>query len=168
MSSRFAVQSAKMSVCVQPPLAVTQDQFVLDSLGTSNTPVSPFHSCFFLHFTDMYDVWPDLVNWHTAFKMSARFKKEMTVIDSRPQSLGKKSVLTIQVKQVNTSAQRCFTLWCHDGGRHGGRDGARGWYVIHTLYKLHPSLFISAPICLAWVSGEHCISPVIDLWQIKG
>lgn len=33
VSSRFAVQNAKTSVCVQPPLAVTQDQFALDSLG---------------------------------------------------------------------------------------------------------------------------------------
>uniref|UniRef100_A0AAR2LKP5 Bardet-Biedl syndrome 9 n=1 Tax=Pygocentrus nattereri TaxID=42514 RepID=A0AAR2LKP5_PYGNA len=33
VSCRSALQSPKLSVCVQPPLAVTQDQFVLDSLG---------------------------------------------------------------------------------------------------------------------------------------
>lgn len=34
--SRNGVQSPKMTVCVQPPLAVSQDQFVLDSLGPSS------------------------------------------------------------------------------------------------------------------------------------
>ncbi|XP_035384653.1 protein PTHB1 isoform X2 [Electrophorus electricus] len=34
VSSRSAVQSPKMSVCVQPPLMATQDQFVLESLGS--------------------------------------------------------------------------------------------------------------------------------------
>ncbi|XP_076136342.1 protein PTHB1 [Alosa pseudoharengus] len=33
VKSRNAVQSPKITVCVQPPLAVSQDQFVLDSLG---------------------------------------------------------------------------------------------------------------------------------------
>ncbi|KAK1790886.1 hypothetical protein P4O66_014050, partial [Electrophorus voltai] len=33
VSSRSAVQSPRMSVCVQPPLMATQDQFVLESLG---------------------------------------------------------------------------------------------------------------------------------------
>ncbi|XP_060761668.1 protein PTHB1 isoform X2 [Neoarius graeffei] len=42
VSSRFAVQSAKMSVCVQPPLAVTQDQFVFDSLGSGSQVVVAF------------------------------------------------------------------------------------------------------------------------------
>src|SRR4029434_1758220 len=31
--SRSVVQNPKMTVCVQPPLAVSQDQFGLDSLG---------------------------------------------------------------------------------------------------------------------------------------
>lgn len=30
---RSAVQSPKLTVCVQPPLAVTQEQFALDSMG---------------------------------------------------------------------------------------------------------------------------------------
>ncbi|XP_016375732.1 protein PTHB1 [Sinocyclocheilus rhinocerous] len=34
IKSRSAVQSPKVTVCVQPPLAVTQDQFVLDSMGS--------------------------------------------------------------------------------------------------------------------------------------
>lgn len=34
ITSRTAVQSPKVTVCVQPPLAVTQDQFVLDSMGS--------------------------------------------------------------------------------------------------------------------------------------
>ncbi|RXN22946.1 PTHB1 isoform X2 [Labeo rohita] len=34
IKSRSAVQSPKMTVCVQPPLAVTQDQFVLESMGS--------------------------------------------------------------------------------------------------------------------------------------
>ncbi len=33
IKSRSEVKSPKMTVCVQPPLAVTQDQFVLDSMG---------------------------------------------------------------------------------------------------------------------------------------
>ncbi|KTF97006.1 hypothetical protein cypCar_00044934, partial [Cyprinus carpio] len=38
IKSRSAVQSPKMTVCVQPPLAVTQDQFVLDSMGMAVFP----------------------------------------------------------------------------------------------------------------------------------
>ncbi|XP_067305516.1 protein PTHB1 isoform X2 [Pseudorasbora parva] len=34
IASRTAVLSPKLTVCVQPPLAVTQDQFVLDSMGS--------------------------------------------------------------------------------------------------------------------------------------
>lgn len=52
----------------------------------------------------------------------------MTVIDSRPQSLGKKKKkpVLIQVKQVDTSVLSCSTPpWCRDGGGHSG-DGARG------------------------------------------
>ncbi|ROL43071.1 Protein PTHB1 [Anabarilius grahami] len=40
--SRTAVQSPKMTVCVQPPLAVTQDQFVLDSMGSGCESVVRF------------------------------------------------------------------------------------------------------------------------------
>uniref|UniRef100_A0A3B1IVI9 Bardet-Biedl syndrome 9 n=1 Tax=Astyanax mexicanus TaxID=7994 RepID=A0A3B1IVI9_ASTMX len=42
ISSHSTVQSPKMSVCVQPPLAVTQDQFVLDSLGSGSQQVVTF------------------------------------------------------------------------------------------------------------------------------
>uniref|UniRef100_A0A672RFV6 Bardet-Biedl syndrome 9 n=1 Tax=Sinocyclocheilus grahami TaxID=75366 RepID=A0A672RFV6_SINGR len=38
IKSRSAVQSPKVTVCVQPPLAVTQDQFVLDSMGMAVFP----------------------------------------------------------------------------------------------------------------------------------
>ncbi|XP_046732118.1 protein PTHB1 isoform X1 [Silurus meridionalis] len=51
VSSRFAVQSAKMSVCVQPPLAVTQDQFVLDSLGSGSQVVVAFSAFLNGHYT---------------------------------------------------------------------------------------------------------------------
>ncbi|XP_062394267.1 protein PTHB1 [Sardina pilchardus] len=42
VKSRNAVQSPKMTVCVQPPLAVSQDQFVLDSLGAGAQTVVTF------------------------------------------------------------------------------------------------------------------------------
>ncbi|XP_053083687.1 protein PTHB1 isoform X2 [Pangasianodon hypophthalmus] len=51
VSSRFAVQSAKMSVCVHPPLAVTQDQFVLDSLGSGSQVVVAFSAFLNGHYT---------------------------------------------------------------------------------------------------------------------
>ncbi|XP_053506907.1 protein PTHB1 isoform X1 [Ictalurus furcatus] len=51
VSSRFAVQSAKMSVCVQPPLAVTQDQFALDSLGSGSQVVVAFSAFLNGHYT---------------------------------------------------------------------------------------------------------------------
>lgn len=71
VSSRFAVQSAKMSVCVQPPLAVTQDQFALDSLGTFARLSIPFLLLFCVSVTRM--MYDRSVNRRTAFKMSARF-----------------------------------------------------------------------------------------------
>ncbi|XP_018612680.2 protein PTHB1 isoform X1 [Scleropages formosus] len=37
VKSRLTVQSPKLNVCVQPPLAVTQEQFVLDSMGPGST-----------------------------------------------------------------------------------------------------------------------------------
>ncbi|KAK7157146.1 hypothetical protein R3I93_008577 [Phoxinus phoxinus] len=42
IKSRSAVASPKMTVCVQPPLAVTQDQFVLDSMGSGSESVVRF------------------------------------------------------------------------------------------------------------------------------
>ncbi|XP_064199426.1 protein PTHB1 isoform X1 [Anguilla rostrata] len=39
---RSAVQSPKLTVCVQPPLAVTQEQFVLDSMGAGATTTVMF------------------------------------------------------------------------------------------------------------------------------
>lgn len=75
VSSRFPAQSAKISVCVQPPLAVTQDQFILDSLGTFSRLSLPFPSLFFWHFSDAYDVWPVSLNRRQAVKTSARFLK---------------------------------------------------------------------------------------------
>uniref|UniRef100_A0A8C9SS99 Bardet-Biedl syndrome 9 n=1 Tax=Scleropages formosus TaxID=113540 RepID=A0A8C9SS99_SCLFO len=37
LQCRLTVQSPKLNVCVQPPLAVTQEQFVLDSMGPGST-----------------------------------------------------------------------------------------------------------------------------------
>ncbi|KAL4657494.1 protein PTHB1 [Arapaima gigas] len=37
VKSRLAVQNPKLNVCVQPPLTVTQEQFVLDSMGPGST-----------------------------------------------------------------------------------------------------------------------------------
>ncbi|XP_072524560.1 protein PTHB1 isoform X2 [Salminus brasiliensis] len=51
VSSRSAVQSPKMSVCVQPPLTVTQDQFVLDSLGSGSQLVVTFSAFLNGHYT---------------------------------------------------------------------------------------------------------------------
>ncbi|XP_066512648.1 protein PTHB1-like [Hoplias malabaricus] len=42
VSSRLAVENPKMSVCVQPPLAVSQDQFVLESIGSGSQVVVTF------------------------------------------------------------------------------------------------------------------------------
>ncbi|XP_028837430.1 protein PTHB1 isoform X2 [Denticeps clupeoides] len=42
VKSRSAVQNPKMTVCVQPPLAVTQEQFVLDSLCAGSQVVVAF------------------------------------------------------------------------------------------------------------------------------
>ncbi|XP_073781881.1 protein PTHB1 isoform X4 [Danio rerio] len=42
IKSRAVVQNPKMTVCVQPPLAVTQDQFVLDSMGSGSELVVSF------------------------------------------------------------------------------------------------------------------------------
>lgn len=39
MKASCVVQSSKLTVGVQPPLAVTQDQFVLEPMGQSVTPV---------------------------------------------------------------------------------------------------------------------------------
>ncbi|XP_047662137.1 protein PTHB1 isoform X3 [Tachysurus fulvidraco] len=49
--SRFAVQNAKLRVCVQPPLAVTQDQFVLDSLGIGSQVAVAFSAFLNGHYT---------------------------------------------------------------------------------------------------------------------
>ncbi|KAM9439745.1 protein PTHB1 isoform 1-T1 [Clarias gariepinus] len=51
VSSRFPAQSAKISVCVQPPLAVTQDQFILDSLGSGSQVVLGFSAFLNGHYT---------------------------------------------------------------------------------------------------------------------
>ncbi|XP_036395450.1 protein PTHB1 [Megalops cyprinoides] len=42
VKTRAAVQSPKLTVCVPPPLAVTQDQFVLDSMAPGSTQVVEF------------------------------------------------------------------------------------------------------------------------------
>uniref|UniRef100_A0A8C1A588 Bardet-Biedl syndrome 9 n=1 Tax=Cyprinus carpio carpio TaxID=630221 RepID=A0A8C1A588_CYPCA len=49
IKSRSAVQSPKMTVCVQPPLAVTQDQFVLDSMDFLQFSVCLSGSCLYLN-----------------------------------------------------------------------------------------------------------------------
>ncbi|XP_055760857.1 protein PTHB1 isoform X2 [Salvelinus fontinalis] len=42
VTSRCALQGPKLTVCVQPPLAVTQDQLVLEPLGVGSTTVVAF------------------------------------------------------------------------------------------------------------------------------
>ncbi|TRY97356.1 hypothetical protein DNTS_031697 [Danionella cerebrum] len=42
IKSRGAVENPKMTVCVQPPLAVTQEQFVMDSMGSGREQVVRF------------------------------------------------------------------------------------------------------------------------------
>ncbi|KAM9723086.1 protein PTHB1 [Menidia menidia] len=42
VKANTAVQSPKLSVCVQPPLAVTQDHFVLEPMGVGSTVVVAF------------------------------------------------------------------------------------------------------------------------------
>ncbi|TSN21177.1 Protein PTHB1 [Bagarius yarrelli] len=49
--SRSAVQCAKMSVCVQPPLAVTQDQFALDTLDSGSQLAFAFSAFLNGHYT---------------------------------------------------------------------------------------------------------------------
>ncbi|XP_013877063.1 protein PTHB1 [Austrofundulus limnaeus] len=42
VKANSALQSSKLSICVQPPLAVTQDQFVLEPMGVGSTKVVAF------------------------------------------------------------------------------------------------------------------------------
>ncbi|XP_062843657.1 protein PTHB1 [Trichomycterus rosablanca] len=51
VSSRVPVQNPKISVCVQPPLAVSQDQFVLDSLDRGSQVVVAFSAFLNGHYT---------------------------------------------------------------------------------------------------------------------
>ncbi|XP_038138416.1 protein PTHB1 isoform X2 [Cyprinodon tularosa] len=44
------LQSAKLSICVQPPLAVTQDQFVLEPMGVGSTKEVSFSAFLNVHY----------------------------------------------------------------------------------------------------------------------